>query len=264
MFEDYLPTYSNENALKSCQTILNQRGLKWCLEWALHNDNVHQNDNKKKYSYYLSCITEIYYALDKMSDKNEIVNQNMGIVIKIINVIKELDTGCGIEEGISSQQSREQQEEILVRLDDDREIFKQILIRNMQDNDIPDYALLFILSFAELIFLFNGYQAPPRSNPVDAFNDSLGLTDLFDELMNEIFNELRVDENPQDENTDEDTDEDTEEDDESYDSDSYEESEIDEITIEVEVESISNSDSSEEEIVSSNETKNESKNETRS
>jgi len=198
MFEDYLPTFENIVGLKSCQTILEQKGLKWCLEWAIHHsENIHRNDEKKKYSYFLSCIAEIYYALDQMINKNEIMNSNMGIVIKMINVMKKLDNDCGTEEGIVSTQSNEQNERILIKLDEDRILFKQILMESMKDNELPDYALLFILSFAELIFKFNGYQAPPRLNPVDAFNDSLGLTDLFDELMNEIFTELGRDEIPQ-------------------------------------------------------------------
>ncbi len=64
--------------------------------------------------------------------------------------------------------------------------FKAILsdsLAKVQGNEAHTY----LIKFARLVFLFNGYQAPPRTDPQQALKDALGETDLFDELEEEIY-----------------------------------------------------------------------------
>lgn len=64
----------------------------------------------------------------------------------------------------------------------DCDSFSQIFNRNRARITNP-VMLEIHEQFCRLIFKFNGYQAPPRSNPRDAYRDALGDTNLFEELI---------------------------------------------------------------------------------
>lgn len=94
-----------------------------------------------------------------------------------------LDNDCGDTLPIFEDLSREELSERLHIIDLDREKFKVIFLENY--HKIKETSALFV-EFARLIFQFNGYQAPYRTDPQKASEDAMGLTDLFGEFLEEI------------------------------------------------------------------------------
>lgn len=95
--------------------------------------------------------------------------------------IYDIDTGCGIDECICRKQTKEEHMRILDLLDQDLIKFKDIFINHI--SRVKDMDREIFILFSHLIFLFNGYQAPPRLDPKKASEDAMGITDLFGELI---------------------------------------------------------------------------------
>lgn len=223
--DEYLPK-CNEQIVIPCQRLLREKGFEWCIIWALNNDHylTELSDKRDIYSYLLNCITEIYVAMKNMENRDETMNESYELIKQMIIIMKEFDTECGLEEGLSMNQTEEKQIEILEKLDEDKELFKQKFKKMINESTLPEFAMEFLLVFIELIFNFNGYQAPPRTDPLEAISDSLGYTNLYEEMVNEIFEELGIS-GPEDSDEEESDDEDSyeDEDDSNEDEDDEEE-----------------------------------------
>ena len=191
VLEDYLPG-CDKNILDPCQKLLKEKGLKWCIEWSLNNEIGGGADTlKKRYTYMINCVTELYYSLKLMTRTKEL-DEEFKIIKKMVGMMIQLDDKCGIDEMLTSDLNEEDMSEILQKLDEDEAKFKRILKKIIESNNQSQqrYILDFVLSFGELIFAFNGYQPPSRNNPFDAYNDSIGVTDLYGELIDKIYEEL--------------------------------------------------------------------------
>lgn len=94
---------------------------------------------------------------------------------EILYAMYELDCKCGIDD-----------ENDIDELLKDKKKFRTILSSIMKK--FTGIKLQFLLTFANLIFVFNGYPGPARSDPLEALRDSLGISDLFEELVEEIRN----------------------------------------------------------------------------
>jgi len=74
----------------------------------------------------------------------------------------------------------------LKTLDEDRAKFKSIMEEAIRALPSDHKMLVFFLYFASMIFEFNGYQVPPRTDTFKATQDALGLTDLWSEFLEEV------------------------------------------------------------------------------
>jgi hypothetical protein len=113
---------------------------------------------------------------------------------ELVHGLYELDCLCGnsgsttkMNIGQDEEDDGEEDEfyESLVELDKDREKFKILFSKNY-DLIEGDVERELYIKFANLIFMFNSYRAPIRIDPKKAYNDALGLTDLFGEFLEEL------------------------------------------------------------------------------
>lgn len=103
-----------------------------------------------------------------------------------------LDEDCNVSDKVY-ERCMQADPDALSEMDVSRAHFKKILKGGM--NQLRDHpqALNALTMFAETLFIFNAYQAPPRLSHTKAIEDALGQTDLFTEMMNEIDSELGFD-----------------------------------------------------------------------
>ena len=91
----------------------------------------------------------------------------------VVSCVYELDELCG---GATTYR-----EDMLLALDGDMQKFTRYLSARLRETSSKS-AVQFILFFAELVYVFNGYQAPVRATPQEAVRDAAGLSDPFNEL----------------------------------------------------------------------------------
>jgi hypothetical protein len=121
------------------------------------------------YDLYRQTVLALYYL---RSDEK---------ITKLVTAFHALDTGCGIEEELRPDTPFQETQRLLRLLDEDLLLFGKIYRQHREGMTDPHRTLF--TQFSRLIFRFNGYQAPPRSDPEQAMRDALGLTDLFSELF---------------------------------------------------------------------------------
>ena len=107
-------------------------------------------------------------------------------VNQMCQLMYRLDTECVSAEALRPDMSLKEHHECLAALDADREIFKTIVMEALETLKNHRILLEYVLGFAKVIFRFNCYQAPPRTNPIKSALDAAGMTDLFGELIVEI------------------------------------------------------------------------------
>lgn len=155
--------------------------------------------------YLLSMIKDLYYnpKFDDAHQAYDFIRTNIVHLYKIctencndlkedlkeltclVHGIYELDCLCGIDFDINCEEDDDKLFEFYAQLDLDRQIFKNILGKNYQKL-YDEVSKDLFLKFANLLFMFNCYQAPIRSDPKRAFQDAMGQTDLFAELLEEL------------------------------------------------------------------------------
>jgi len=106
---------------------------------------------------------------------------------RIIRGLYELDNLCGIANELHHGYSLggEEYKRALSLMDEDQLKFKEIFQRNYKLLEKEVSKKLFF-EFGILIFKFNGYQPPIRTNPMDALKDSYGINDFCKEFLNSI------------------------------------------------------------------------------
>jgi hypothetical protein len=99
----------------------------------------------------------------------------------------QLDEKCGECEVLDPRDTIDEYNKKIKLLDEDRDKFISIIDSNYE-NILKGRigCKLFIETFATLIFEFNGYQAPIRFYTKKAYEDSLGITDVFQEYFDAI------------------------------------------------------------------------------
>jgi hypothetical protein len=103
-----------------------------------------------------------------------------------------LDTKCGIPERITASNA-EKYQEILVKLDADKEKFRGLLKEGLRvfviEKKWKEAEQLYI-RYAHLVYYANGYQAPPTTDAAQAAKDAAGLSNHFALLAGSVFKEL--------------------------------------------------------------------------
>jgi hypothetical protein len=125
----------------------------------------------------MRSIVSIFYHIDEDLKKE---------LEKLAHAMYELDCYCGIDEHLTPENERE----VLPKIDADKIKFRGIFKKWIKEiND--DVQQWFLVSYAELLYLFNGYQAPLRASASLAVKDSMGQTNHFAEMLVDITNEIK-------------------------------------------------------------------------
>lgn len=187
-FDDYVSGKYDQKDLE--KLLENFRKVKFTLfvKSVLHFAE-NEDDLREKYSILKFSMIEQYHCL-KYSKDNEFVEEKQ-IIKMLLDAMYELDCKCGIFIDVTEYNKKlsdkKDSKQLLKLLDEDKLKFKKILVRHIKLLQSKDKLyVLYLLQFAELIFGFNGYQAPPRDNIRQAINDSYGLNNLFEESVEEI------------------------------------------------------------------------------
>ena len=186
IFEEYIKPSDPEWVAKYCE-MFGKRGIEGILQdlFAVHLTcglDIHE-----QYVEIVHAFTHAYAATKQInvpgSDQLDI----------LLHGFYDLDIRCGIacDSDLGSDSASDSDSETdlkndpdliyLAKLDEDFANFKNYYI-NTKSRLNGIYGKWF-QTFAELIFLFNGYQAPARLDPAQAVRDAMGLTDVFDELL---------------------------------------------------------------------------------
>ena len=128
-------------------------------------------NKRDKYDHMRGVIREVYYTC---TDNIEIKN--------LANAMYEIDCFCGVD---TSPDPNDLSPEDLVKLDNDKIRFVKLLQKGFNKLN-KAYTQMYLLEFSGLVYAFNGYQAPPRSDVGHAIRDAYGLTNPFKEIEQQI------------------------------------------------------------------------------
>jgi hypothetical protein len=178
----------NMNALHKIDFLL----LNIMEEIMNRNKNKKDSLEMKKYLYLdLRCEMSVLYR--GFTKTKQQIDQNVLNQIKNMSwLMYQLDRECGTNEPLDPKDSMKEYEKKIKLLDEDRDKFISIIDSNYK-SILKDRigCKTFIMFFAKLLFEFNGYQAPPRFDQKKAVEDSMGITDVFQEYFDAIENKYK-------------------------------------------------------------------------
>lgn len=158
-----------------------------CLDYLLSmiKDLYYNPQFDDPYQAYDFIRTNIVHLYKICTENCNDLEEDLKELTSLVQGVYELDCLCGLEFDINYEEDDDKLFEFYAQLDLDRQRFKNILGKTHQKLKSEVSKDLF-LKFASLLFMFNGYQAPIRSDPKKAFQDAMGQTDLFAELLEEL------------------------------------------------------------------------------
>jgi hypothetical protein len=183
-FEKYVHSNIPDNVLQDIIKSVNEIGLSKLTKIVRKKTNY--LPPRDAYDVIRIASIQNYYCYKNYSDK---FTEDVSDFNIIIHGIYELDVTCGIDDTLNPHLSQKEELKILTKLDEDELKFGNILKKYLVLFKNSEMKKLF-KSFAKLIFMFNGYQAPERTDPQQAVRDSLGMSDLFGEFISGIESEI--------------------------------------------------------------------------
>jgi len=185
-YEEYISHKTNIKDQKLLLSVIQKFGFDEFLS-RMMSLSESEDDSHDAYDALRLSIINVNSILQ--NNPNEISKTENEKISILLHAMYEFDEHCGISEELRPNMPQEEELRILKILDSDREKFKQILIKYIKICGNDEILFDFIAHFAKLIFMFNGYQAPMRNDPLIALRDSMGLNNLFVELLEEINDE---------------------------------------------------------------------------
>ena len=180
-FEEYSKNRNNVD-LKDFKIKLSKNGFDKNLSVLLFLIQQ-EKDIKEKYGILSYLIKITYLNIDSLNNYN---NEQKQIIKDLFYIFYQLDSLCGCNEELSPSQGKEEMQRILKILDQDLEKFIDFLKKGYEK--IKKYKLIvkILKEFASYIYIFNGYQAPYRTDPYLAGLDAAGLSNPFLEIWEKI------------------------------------------------------------------------------
>ena len=187
-FEEYMTIHSTSAHPEDFQKIRSRiqvhQGLSGYLQVLLTNIRFGIHEPQNQYTYLYHCIKETYEACRSEP------HQELVLLCQAMYHL-ETDCGCGAEvPNLRPGMSTKKQNQILQLLDADLEKFHVVMHEYIQVLKPHPVLLEYFLTFAGLIFRFNGYQAPFRTDPQQALADASGLTDLYIDYLHRRLTDL--------------------------------------------------------------------------
>jgi hypothetical protein len=183
-FEEYTKKIPTNDNMQSIIIVINNLGLSKSMKYFRSKIKRYKNI-RDAYDAIVSSSVQNYYCYKLHKDKFKEDVHDLDI---LMHGIYEIDTQSGISEKLDRNLSKQEEEKILEKLDKDRDKFKNILKKYLNLLNNIEIKKLYIY-FGKLIFTFNDYQAPYRTDPKKAIEDSMGMTNLYGELLDEIKND---------------------------------------------------------------------------
>jgi hypothetical protein len=178
-FEDYChsPKYEKEflekeyeNSIKFGKDVY-ETFLVQTLLYKLKN----LDDTKEIYQ----CLRHYLLLNHQMFELKNITNDDYKRNLALLEAFWDIDENCGNSVNLDPEDNPTTTAKKLKLLDEDEKKFDKIF--RTQYSGLDASSKIYFMAFASLIFIFNGYQAPPRSDAKKAILDSMGVTDLFKE-----------------------------------------------------------------------------------
>lgn len=171
-FEEYINLHTEELWIDRFCAMFAQNSIEEILEMTYLKFRTTHLDMKSQYNNALHVFKHAYIASKKLTCDSE-ESKQLDI---FVHGVYELDALCGVY--WNDPDDLEQ----LAKLDEDFIKFKDYYIKTKTQLS-KDIFMRWFKAFAKMLFLFNGYQAPPRLDPQQAMRDAMGLTNLFEELL---------------------------------------------------------------------------------
>jgi len=176
--------YVEKNINQEIKNKLFEMYKKINLETLLNNVLIviKKKNNKLKYMYLLETMIEHYVILENQQDYTNDRNE----IELLLRGFYELDNEIGNVVVLEKNMNDEEFQKNLLLLDNDFNKYLEIVKKYIGLFKFKKSHLLYFITFAKLIYLFNGYQAPSTPNIHEAILCSYDPQYYINKLLDEL------------------------------------------------------------------------------